>query len=139
MCRGEQDWVLRSMRRGAHDLKKWVRSRGAQHPYMTFYFAQYGTNPTLGSNGLYWAKFIADQCTTWQDIPNKFSSGDVVTVDCNTADITLNDAPTPELGALGNDYEQFYLSPGVNQIGCVWSEWASRNPTFRMRYREVYL
>nr|DAK69425.1 MAG TPA: distal tail protein [Caudoviricetes sp.] len=106
---------------------------------VTIAFGQYGSQPALFTNGLYYAKFIADNCTTWQDIPNKFSAGDTITANCSNADICLNGLPSPELGALGNEYEDFYLSPGPNQIHCVWSDWAKSKPTFKLRYREVYL
>ena len=106
---------------------------------ITIAFGQYGSQAALSTNALYYAKFIADKCTTWQDIPNKFSAGDTVTADCSNADICLNGLPSPELGALGNEYEDFYLSPGSNQIHCVWSDWAQKKPNFKLRYREVYI
>lgn len=106
---------------------------------VTIAFGQYGSQPALFTNGLYYAKFIADNCTTWQDIPNKFSAGDRITANCSNADICLNGLPSPELGALGNEYEDFYLSPGPNQIHCVWSDWAKSKPSFKLRYREVYI
>lgn len=106
---------------------------------MTFWFGQYSANTPLYANGVIWAKFIKDNCTTWKDIPNKFTANDVLTVDCNEAEIYLNDVPTPELGALGNDWEDFYLTPGANQIGVVWSEWAEINPTLTLKYREAFL
>ena len=90
---------------------------------VTIAFAQYGTVPALTHNGLYWAKFIKDNCDEWRDVPNKFTAGDTLTVDCGAGEILLNAAPAPELGALGNDWEQFYLTPGVNAIGVAWSGW----------------
>lgn len=108
---------------------------------ITFLFAQYGTKPVLSYNGLYWAKFVKNNCDTWQDIPNKFSSNDVVTADCKDGEVYLNDTPVPSLGALGNDWEDFYLSPGLNQIGYSYSDWVADEyaPSFKMRYREVFL
>jgi hypothetical protein len=48
---------------------------------------------------------------------------------------------TPSLGALGNDWEDFVLTPGLNQIGIAYSEWveAEYAPTMKVRYREVFL
>ena len=108
---------------------------------ITFYAAQYGTKPTLSYNGLYWAKFVKNNCDTWEDIPNKFSSNDVVTADCESGEVFLNDTSTPSLGALGNDWEDFYLKPGLNQIGCSYSDWVkdAYAPKFKIRYREVFL
>lgn len=107
---------------------------------ITFVFAQYGTKPLLSYNGLYWAKFVKHKCDTWKDIPNKFTSNDVVTADCRDGEVYLNGSPVPSLGAVGNDWEDFYLSPGLNQIGYSFSDWQELfPPTFKIRYREVFL
>lgn len=108
---------------------------------VTFMFEQYSTNAALSYNGLYWAKFVKNNCETWRDVPNKFSANDIVKADCRTGKIYLNGVDSPELGALGNDWEEFYLRPGLNQIGLAYSEWvtATYAPSFRIRYREVYL
>ncbi len=108
---------------------------------VTFYFAQHGTKPILSYNGLYWAKFIKNNSDTWKDIPNKFSSNDVVVADCKNGEIYLNNSPAPALGALGNDWEDFYLRPGLNQIGFAYSSWVSSYyaPKCKIRYREVFI
>ena len=106
---------------------------------ITFVFGQYSNKPTLSYNGLYWAKFVKNNSSTWEDIPNKFTSNDIVTADCRNGEIYLNDDPTPSLGALGNDWEDFYLSPGLNQIGYSYSDWVYFPPSFKIRYREVFL
>lgn len=108
---------------------------------ITFYWGKHSTKPTLSYNGLYWAKFVKDNCDTWEDIPNKFSANDIVTADCKSGEIFLNDTPTPLLGAMGNDWEDFYLTPGLNQIGFAYSDWvnAAYAPKFKIRYREVFI
>lgn len=108
---------------------------------ITFLMGKYASVTPLTYNGLFWAKFISDSCETFRDIPNKFSAGDVVEADCEDGEIYLNDARAPELGALGNDWETFYLEPGANQIGVVWSDWvpAGSTPNCKIRYREVFL
>ena len=108
---------------------------------ITFLMGKYASVTPLTYNGLFWAKFISDSCETFRDIPNKFSAGDVVEADCEDGEIYLNDARAPELGALGNDWENFYLEPGTNQIGVVWSDWvpAGSAPNCKIRYREVFL
>lgn len=108
---------------------------------VVFMFEQHGTSPKLSYNGLFWAKFVKNNCAAVKDIPNKFSANDVVTADCRSGEILLNGTPSPALGALGNDWEQFFLTPGLNQIGCAFSDWvdADHAPTFKVRYREVFL
>lgn len=108
---------------------------------ITFHTAGYGTKPTLSCNGLYFAKFVKHNCETLADIPNKFGAYDVVVADCKSGEIYLNDSPTPSLGALGNDWEEFYLTPGLNQIGFSYSDWLDPEfaPTAKIRYREVFI
>lgn len=108
---------------------------------VTFTITKFGTKTPLGFNGLYSVKFVKHNCDTWRDIRNKFSASDVVVADCKDGEIYLNNTEAPELGALGNDWEDFYLSPGLNQIGVSWSDWVPTGyePTFKLRYREVYL
>lgn len=108
---------------------------------VTFTMSKFGTKTPLTYNGLYRAKFTKHNCDTWKDIPNKFSAGDVVEADCKNGEIYLNGVPTPALGALGNDWEEFVLTPGLNQIGIAHSEWVDADyaPTYKVRYREVFL
>jgi predicted phage tail component-like protein len=106
-----------------------------------FTMSQYGTKPVLAYNGLYWAKFVKNNCDTWKDVPNKFSANDVVEADCGSGEISLNGVHTPSLGALGNDWEDFILTPGLNQIGVSYSDWVADDyaPKMKVRYREVFL
>lgn len=108
---------------------------------VTFTFSQFGSKPQLSYNGLYWAKFVKNNCDTWEDVPNKFSANDVLTADCKNGEIYLNGVHTPALGALGNDWEGFYLTPGLNQIGFSYSEWVTDEyaPKPKVSFREVFL
>ena len=74
-------------------------------------------------------------------MPNKFGANDVVEADCRNGKVLLNGVPSPDLGALGNDWEEFCLTPGLNQIGVSYSGWVEEEyaPTFKVRYREVFL
>ena len=108
---------------------------------VTFSFEKYSDLAALEYNGLYTAKLVKHNCSTYKDIPNKFSANDVVIADCKNAEIQLNGIAAPELGALGNDWEGFYLTPGINQIGFGYSEWVTSDyaPRVSVRYREVFL
>ena len=108
---------------------------------MTFSFLQYGTKTPLHRNGITRVKFVKNLCETWRDIPNKFSAGDVVKAYCTTGKIYLNGKTAAKLGALGNDWEDFYLKPGTNHIGVAYSDWltGSNVPKFTLKYREAYL
>lgn len=108
---------------------------------ITFTFAEHSTRPRLSFNGLFNAKFVKNKCETWKDVPNKFSAGDVLVAKCASGEILLNDLPSPELGALGNDWEEFCLTPGINRVSVAHTEKPSDvfAPTFKMKYREVFI
>lgn len=107
----------------------------------TVHFEQTKHQVPLSYMGISVFKFVKNNCTVWRNIPNKFSAGDEVVADCRSAEVYLNGVQAPELGALGNDWEDFCLTPGVNQIGTAYSEWVTAQyaPSFKVRYREVFL
>ena len=108
---------------------------------VTFILTSWGTRTKLRYNGIYSIKFVKNNCETIKDIPNKFSAGDVVEADCKDGKIYLNGMLNQSLGALGNDWEDFYLKKGLNQIGFAFSEWTPTEyaPEFKIKYREVFL
>ena len=108
---------------------------------IVFAFESYADKPALTYNGLYWVKFVKNNCNVFRDIPNKFSANDVLVADCKSGEVTLNGVPAPQLGALGNDWEEFYLKPGLNLIGFAYSSWVADEyaPKLKIRFREVFL
>ena len=105
---------------------------------VSFYLASYGT-ATAGKNVLLSAQLTDSTDKTFHDLPNLFSDGDVVSADCRSGAIMVNGSPDPGMGALGNAWESFVLSPGANQITCVCSPWAAQTPDYSLRYREVFV
>lgn len=69
---------------------------------------------------------------------NTFQTGDIVIAQCSNAEITLNNRKADGLGALGNTWESFFLSPGENTIGALVSGW-SKFPEVQLTVREVWL
>lgn len=108
---------------------------------ITFRFEQYSSVNALSYNGITWVKFVKDNCSTWKNIPNKFSASDVLEADCSQGEIYLNGVRSPQLGALGNDWEEFVIHPGLNQIGVAYSSWVADEyaPALKVRYREAFL
>lgn len=100
------------------------------------FFGRWGSNAVLASNQIYSMKFVKHNVQAWRNVPNKFGDGDVLTIDCSSGSVMLNGVETAGLGALGNQWEQFCLSRGTNQIHCMYSDWAMK-PTFTLKYREV--
>lgn len=92
----------------------------------------------MNLNGVYSVKFVSHSVESWRNVPNKFGEGDVILANCKAGTILVNGVEMQGLGALGNDWEQFFLHPGTNQINCVYSNWAEK-PHFKLKYREVWL
>lgn len=105
------------------------------------FFGTYSNFRPLTHNGLFWVKLDKHNCDTYADVPNKFSANDVLEADCRTGEILLNGTPSPELGAMGNDWEEFVLENGLNQIDTSYSKWIQTGyePDFKVKYREVFL
>ena len=108
---------------------------------MSVMFEKYSTSAALDYLGVSSLRFESQNLDTEEDVANTFAEGDVVQADCNNGEILHNGASAISLGALGNDWEEFYLTPGLNQIGVSYSEWVSveNAPHFKVRYRERFL
>lgn len=70
---------------------------------------------------------------------NTFGSGDILDVDCSSAEVQLNKMDVPSLGDVGNDWSNFGLDVGTNTIFVAYSDWCQMPPTFRMYYRKRWL
>ena len=103
-----------------------------------FYFGRSGTKPVMTRNVLYKADILSHRVFSYQNVPNKIQSGDEIEVDVGSGTIYLNGVPAEGLGALGNDYETFKLTPGSNTIGFIGSDWAASQPNYTIAYREVF-
>lgn len=82
--------------------------------------------------------FRKDNANLLRNVENLFGEGDVLRIDCKDGTATVNGIEMLGLGSLGNNWEDFFLDPGINQIQCIASSWAQR-PTFRLYNQEVFL
>ena len=111
------------------------------------YMSKYGTSSPLHTMGIHSLVFTKEPSGAFADIPNVFTAGDIVEADCNDATVVLMREDTlggqlePQFGALGNDWEDFVISPGRNTISASWSEWVNTQykPKIKIIFNEVYL
>lgn len=73
----------------------------------------------------------------WQDLPNQFGAGDIVTADVATKTIYVDGVEEPSLQTVGNMWDSFMLSPGSNDIQLVVSSWADPAKA-TIQYREAW-
>ena len=72
------------------------------------------------------------------EVYNVIAEGEAVEVDTGSGEITVDGRLQMGLGALGNAFEDFVLTPGTNTILCAASDWVD-DAVYTMRYREVFL
>ena len=114
---------------------------------VSMHFGQSGSTAAMNTNAVDNVKFVKNPSGNYADIPNVFTSGDVVQADCSDATVYIKHVNTeeghyePQYGALGNDWEDFSLSKGVNNVKVVWSDWVnpSYKPLIKIFYNEVYV
>ena len=110
---------------------------------IAFDFGRKGSQTVLGSNYISKCKLQRFEFDSYEDIENVFSPGDMLIVDTNNAEVTLDfgdgEVNAQGLGALGNDWETFVLTPGTNLIEVDYSDWTTTPPVAVMKYRDVYL
>jgi len=111
---------------------------------VVFFFGRKGTKSAMANSYIYNCSLQRYAYTVENvDIQNKFQPGDVLTVKTADASVFLDsgsaDVPADYLGALGNDWEDFVLMPGLNTIGVDYSSFATTPPVFVMTYRERFL
>ena len=73
-----------------------------------------------------------------QDVPNRFDTGDIVTVDVASHKVYVNGVIDNTLQTVGNQWDMFKLEPGINTIQPVASSWATQFDT-QLTYREAWL
>lgn len=114
---------------------------------INLYFGKYEGSPQLNTNSVSSVKFLRNQSKSFSEIPNVFTSGDIVEADCSDASIYIMQKGTedghlhPEYGAFGNDWEDFTIDKGNNQIKAVWSDWVDPEykPELSIIYNEVFI
>lgn len=110
---------------------------------ITFHFLRNASKTAIGSNFIYNCQLQRTSFDNYEDVPNIFMPGQTLTVNTQDAGVYLDDGSATiqatYLGALGNDWEDFYLSPGSNTIACDYSDFTTTPPNFTLKYRERFI
>ena len=85
--------------------------------------------------------FERTKCTYRKEVENTFQPGMTLNIDTADGSILLDDVDARSLGALGNDWEDFQLTKGINNISVVWSDWVNTEykPELSILYNEVFV
>ncbi|WP_368264093.1 distal tail protein Dit [Enterococcus innesii] len=90
------------------------------------------------TNQLNAVKFIKHAVDKIVDAPTLFSEGDILKADTSTGIVYLNNLEQLNLDTLGNEWEDFFLTKGSNEITVVQSDFASI-PKVKITYKERWL
>lgn len=74
----------------------------------------------------------------WVDEPNRWASGDVVTIDTRNKQVLTNGVVDMNLNTVGNHWDDFYLAPGDNNIQIGYSSWANA-PQLEINWEEAFV
>lgn len=74
----------------------------------------------------------------WTDLSNRFSAGDVATIDVANRQILVNGVINADLQLIDNDWKKFRLLPGDTQILTQRSSWAQPYE-LEVAFREAFL
>lgn len=74
----------------------------------------------------------------WTDLKNRFSAGDVATIDVANRQILVNGVINADLQLIDNDWKKFRLLPGDTQILTQRSSWAQPYE-LEVAFREAFL
>lgn len=89
---------------------------------IVFGFYRYAASPPFDFNGLRSVRFTKkyNEESELETVP--FRTAQTLVADASSCEVTLDDLSRPDLGALGNDWEQMCLVPGINEISTAFSQ-----------------
>ncbi len=87
---------------------------------IVFGFYRYSASPPFDFNGLRGVRItkMYSEKSELESVP--FRAAQTLVADSRNYEVTLDGLPRPDLGALGNDWEQMCLMPGINDISTAF-------------------
>lgn len=81
--------------------------------------------------------FRKDNVEKYQDVPNRYRAGDVVSIDGESTKVYVNGMVAKGDEITGTDY--FKVPPGITEVQFCYSSFSAPPPQIKARIREVYL
>lgn len=81
--------------------------------------------------------FRKDNVEKYQDVPNRYRAGDVVTIDGESTKVYVNGMPAKGDEINGSNYPK--VPPGTTEVQFCYSSFSSPPPHIKAKIREVYL
>lgn len=113
-----------------------VENPEAELRKITWYGAAYKNNPSIRNNLIRALNVKKHNVDKYEDIPNYFSTGDVVEISGETGEIFINGIKDLDRSDMGS--QPLLLSPGQHTLGIVTSSFASV-PDVKVSFKERWL
>ena len=81
--------------------------------------------------------FRKDNVDKYQDVPNRYRAGDVVSIDGESTKVYVNGMPAKGDEINGSNYPK--VPPGITEVQFCYSSFSSPPPQIKAKIREVYL
>lgn len=95
------------------------------------------SNQYVTHNYLKSIRFRKDNVDKYQDVPNRYRAGDVVSIDGESTKVYVNGMVAKGDEITGTDY--FKVPPGTTEVQFCYSSFSSPPPHIKAKIREVYL
>lgn len=95
------------------------------------------TNQYVTHNYLKSIRFRKDNVDKYQDVPNRYRAGDVVSIDGESTKVYVNGMPVKGDEINGSNYPK--VPPGTTEVQFCYSSFSSPPPQIKAKIREVYL
>ena len=89
---------------------------------IVFGFYRWAASPPFDFNGIRSVRFTKKYTSESELDAVPFQAAQTLVADSSSCEVTLDDLARPDLGALGNDWEQMCLVPGINEISTAFSQ-----------------
>ena len=95
------------------------------------------SNQYVTHNYLKSIRFRKDNVDKYNDVPNRYRAGDVVSIDGESTKVYVNGMPAKGDEITGSNYPK--VPPGTTEVQFCYSSFSSPPPQIKAKIREVYL
>lgn len=95
------------------------------------------SNQYVTHNYLKSIRFRKDNVDKYQDVPNRYRAGDVVSIDGESTKVYVNGMPAKGDEINGSNYPK--VPPGTTEVQFCYSSFSSPPPQIKAKIREIYL
>lgn len=104
---------------------------------VSVFIGQRDNYPIIPKMYLNYLVFRKDKVKTWLDIPNRYPSGSIVTIDGKSRKVYMDGIQRAADEVLGSKY--FNVPPGETKIQFYYSDFCTPPPTIMAKIQEAYL